>query len=222
MAYWKNKTSKRGNFLPAVVVLAAMLAGCADQTADKLIKCQNENFDLKERNEKLHKELVDAQQTIHQQNSQIENLEKLGPARIEQLTRVEKVDLDRQTGGYDDNNDRYDDGVAIFLRPIDAKGHTIKAAGALRVKLFELDGDEPKIRGQCQLTADELSQKWTGRFWTNHYSVRCPFTTMPTSSNITVQMEFTELLTGKPFIAQKLIEIKLPPTTLPTGVETIP
>jgi hypothetical protein len=216
MAYWK--TMCRWSVFFQAMIIAAMLTSCAqNQTADKLIKCQNENIELKDRNEKLHKELVAAQQTIHQQDQQIKNLEKLGPARIEQLTRVDRIDLDRQTGGYDDNSDRYDDGVAVFLRPLDAKGHTIKAAGSLRVKLFQLDGDEPKILGQCQYTSDELGKKWVGRFWTNHYSVRCPFKTQPTSANITAQVEFTELLTGKPFVSQKLIEIKLLPTTKSTG-----
>ena len=215
MAYWKNKTYRCSDLLK-LIVLAAMLTGCAqNQTADKLIKCQNENIDLKERNEKLHKELVDAQQAIQRQNQQIKNLEKLGPARVEQLTRVDRIDLDRQTGGYDDNSDRYDDGVAIYLRPIDAKGHTIKAAGSLRVNLFQLDGDEPKILGQCDFTSDELTQNGAGRFWTNPYSVRCPFKTKPTSSNITAQVEFTELLPGNPFVSQKLIEIKLPPNPPP-------
>jgi hypothetical protein len=210
MAYWK--TMCRWSVFFQTMILVVMFVGCAqNQAADKLIKCQNENIALKERNEKLHKELISAQQTIRQQDQQIKNLEKLGPARIEELTRVDHIDLDRQTGGYDENHDGYDDGVAVFLRPLDAKGHTIKAAGSLRVKLFQLDGDEPKILGQCKFNAKEMDSKWVGRFWTNHYSVRCPFKTRPTSTHITAQVEFTELLTGKPFVAQKLIDIKLSP-----------
>jgi hypothetical protein len=209
MAYWKK--IHRWIVFPQLMVLAALLAGCADQTPDKLIKCQNENIELKDRNEKLHKDLVAAEQTIRQQDQQIKNLEKLGPARIDQLTHVDHIDLDRQTLGYDENHDGYDDGIAIYLRPIDSAGHTVKVAGSLRVKLFQLDGDEPKLIGQCDFPADALSKDWAGRLWTNHYAVRCPFKTQPTTANITAQVEFTELLTGKPFLAQKLIEIKLPP-----------
>lgn len=210
MAYWKTTCWR--NFFFQAMILAAMIPGCAQNgAADKLIKCQNENIELKDRNEKLHKELVEAQQTIRQKDQQIQNLEKLGPARIEELTRVDRIDLDRQTGGYDDNRDRYDDGVAVFFRPLDAKGHTVKAAGSLRVKLFQLDGEEPKILGQCTFTSKELGSRWVGRFWTNHYSVRCPFKTRPTSAKVTAQVEFTEMLTGKPFVAQKLIDVKLPP-----------
>ncbi len=185
-------------------------SGCADQTADKLIRCQNETIQLKTENDRLNKKLADARQMIDQQQQQIKNLEKLGPARIKDLTHVDHIELDRLTGGYEENGCGYDSGVRVYIRPIDDSGHTIKAAGTVQIRLFELD-HEPKLLGQCRLNAEALKKTWIGRLWTNHYTIKCPFEKKPTSSNITVYVEYVELLTGKPFVTQQLIQVKIPP-----------
>jgi hypothetical protein len=198
-------------------VVGLMMGGCAaDRTADTLMACQNENIALSDQNARLTKELTQAKQTEQKQTEQIENLARLGPGRLENLTRAEKIELDRQTGGYDENGDKFDDGIAVYLSPRDAGNHIIKAAGELRIRLYELHR-EPKLIGECFLDAKTLNSKWVARFLANHYSVRCPFTKKPTDRNITVQVEFVELLTGKPFVAQKLVEIKLPTAATSTS-----
>jgi hypothetical protein len=206
-------TSKYQNIL--IFGLAVMmLCGCEANRIDRLMASQNENIALREENARLTRQLEQTKASMEQQSEQIANLNRLGPARFAELTKVTDVELGRLTGGYNtDSRDAADDGVDVYLTPKDDKGHIIKADGELQIKIFELD-DQPKLIGECSLSAKELASKWASRFLANHYYVRCPFKVMPTNKNLTVQVKFIELLTGKPFVVQKMVTVKLPqPTT---------
>jgi hypothetical protein len=199
----------------AAVGLAACLAvGCAEtREPNRLVECQNENLRLRKENDNLTRGLVQANRTIESQQRQIATLQKMGPERLKELTHVASVQLGRLTSGYSSKHTPYEDGVAVYIEPYDSEGHLVKVAGSLRVRLFELQVEPPRLIGELTLLAKELEKHWIGRFWTNHYSVHVPFQKTPASRHITVQAEFTELLTGKTFVAEKLVEINLPTTT---------
>jgi hypothetical protein len=195
-----------------VVVLPAgtLLCGCTADRIDRLMASQNENIALREENTRLTKELEQAKVTIQNQSEQIANLNRLGPARFDELTKVGSVEFGRMTGGYNtDSRDGTDDGIDVYITPKDNKGHIIKVAGELQVQLFELT-IPPRLIGECSFTAKELDSKWASRFLANHYYVRCPFKVTPTDKNITVQVKFIELLTGKSFVIQKMVSVELP------------
>ncbi|MFA5864960.1 MAG: hypothetical protein WC975_09775 [Phycisphaerae bacterium] len=206
------------DILTLVVVSLAygVVSGCATsgQGAKRLVEYQNQILQLKSENQKLTQQIVVDNQTIATQNQQIANLQRLGPERFAKLTRVASIQLDRVTGGYHEGAHAYDDGVVIYLQPFDGSGQAIKAAGSVRVRLFELTG-EPRLVGEVNIRPDELEKMWISRFWTNHYAIRCPFSKRPNSAHITVHVDFMELLTGKPFAAEKLVDVKIPPTTVP-------
>jgi len=191
------------------VLTVGIIAGCANQS-DKIIACENQVTKLKQENEKLTRQLVDCQQQIISQKNQIENLQHISPDRLKDMIKLERITLDRLTGGYDDNHDGYADGIVVYLQPIDTDGHIVKTPGSVKVQLFLL-GDKPVLIGQRELSPNELRKKWTGRLWTNHYTIRCPFKITPKSPEVTVRTEFVELLTGKPFVAQKRVKIKVHP-----------
>jgi hypothetical protein len=192
-----------------------LMAGCAqDRRPTPLAQCHKTLEQTQEDNSRLTRQLATANQTIQNQSRQIEALEGFGPGRMDELIHVQSLQLDRLTGGYDDNHDSYEDGIVVYLQPLDQHGHIIEAAGSARVRLFELQKD-PKLIGEISLTVSELAKNWAGRLWTQHYTLRCPFAKKPTIPNITLQVEFTELLTGKTFVTEKLVTIKLPPATLP-------
>ncbi len=204
-------------FLPAVIVCLSMvfMSGCAqDRGPSPLAQCKTQLDQAREDNSRLIKQLAQANQTIQNQSKQIDALQHFGTQRMADLIHVQSLQLDRLTGGYDDNHDGYDDGVVVYLQPLDQHGHIIEAAGATRVRVFELQ-KEPKLIGEADLTVPELAKNWAGRLWTQHYTLRCPFAKKPESQNITLLVEFTELLTGKTFVTEKLVTIKLPPATLP-------
>ncbi len=203
-------------YVALIGVAAGFPAGCSQAPpSNRLVDCQNENLKLRKDNDNLTRELVRANQEIESQKRQIATLQKMSPEKLKQLTHVGTVQLGRLTAGYSAKHTPYPDGIAVYIEPYDTDGHIIKAAGSVRIRLFELQAEPPRLIGELTLGPKEVEKAWIGRFWTNHYSFRVPFQKTPTSRHITVQTEFTELLTGKTFVAERLVDIDLSPTTVP-------
>jgi len=192
--------------------LAVLLAGCAAGPADRLRQCRSDLDNLRQENRQLQKQIIERNKTIAEQLQRIETLQALGSKRLEQLVTVDHIQLQRLTGGYSSTGGVAHDGIVIYLQPIDADGHVIKAAGTARVELFDLaNPDGRQMIGRWDFTAKQLRQLWAGRLWTHHYTLRCKFPTRPAHDQITVRVQFTELLTGKTFTAQKLCKVNMPP-----------
>jgi hypothetical protein len=198
-----------------VCLSMVFLSGCAqDRGPSPLSQCRTQLDQAREDNVRLTKQLAQANQTIQSQSKQIDTLQHFGTQRMAELIHVQSLQLDRLTGGYDDNHDGYEDGIVVYLQPLDQHRHIIEAAGLARVRLFELQ-KEPKLIGEAVFTVPEFEKTWAGRLWTQHYTLRCPFARKPAIPNVTLQVEFTELLTGKTFVTEKMVTVKLPPATLP-------
>lgn len=133
----------------------------------------------------------------------------------EQLVRVGKIELERLSGGYDDNSDGVPDGIVLYLRTLDTEGETMKAAGSARVRLYDLSLPEgQQLLLNVSYTPQQLKELWFGRFMTAHYTFKCPFDEKfkrPTSGNVTAVVNFTELLTGRGFDTQQVLSISKSP-----------
>jgi len=198
-------------YVPSTLLLIAtmvILTGCAGQPPkpNPLVECQNQVLKLKDENSDLKKQLSEAQLTIENQTNQIARLQGLTTQQFSEMTRLKEVRIDRLTS-------QYDGGINVYLQPIDRDGNIVKAAGSVRIKLCELQGDEPRLVGQITVKPEELKKEWIGRFWTNHYTIRVPFQKRPETQNVTVHVEFMELLTGKVFVSEKMVEVRIKPTT---------
>jgi hypothetical protein len=190
--------------------LIALASGCAEPCADKLIRCQNENLKLKEEFSAISKHYAASTVTINEQNKQIANFYRFRNARYVNLAKMKEIQIDRLTAAADTNNDGCDDTVNVYFRPVDVRDHVIKAPGEVIIRLFDLSEKPAKV-GEIRLTAEMLETHWIGRLITNHYSLQCPITKNPGGSNITLRIEFTELLTGRIFTAEKMLTAKSPP-----------
>lgn len=195
--------------VPFLLLLVGLICSCAPGPDARLQQCRRDQDKLRQENRKLELEIIEFQQTVADQSRQIESLQSLGPGRLDKLVTVDRVRLQRLTGGFSSSDKAGHDGIVIYLQPIDAHGHVIKAAGTARAELLDLANLPDKhLLGQWQFNADQLGKLWAGRLWTNHYTIRCMFPNPPDHNEITVRVEFTELLTGKTFTAQKLCAIK--------------
>ncbi len=202
------------NFFSLSVIASAMLilslsSGCANR-ADKLIACENRITKLEQQNEQLTRELAKCHQQLQSQKRQIRSLQGFSADKLKYMIKLERIRFARLTGGYDSNHDGYDDGVVVYLQPVDTDGHIVKVAGSVSVRLFSLC-DKPEVIGQVTVPPSELQKHWSGTLWTNHYTIKCPFKTLPPTNEVTVRVEFIEFLTGKTFIAQKRVTVKIPP-----------
>jgi hypothetical protein len=125
------------------------------------------------------------------------------PVRLEIVSRSRGTDFDGLPG---------DDGVIVYLRPLDADGDAVKVPG--RVKIQVLDNsilNAPRLLGVYEFKdAQELREAWHGRFATQHYTFKCPLppgTALPPNRYVTVTAEFVDFLTGTVLTAVKEIPV---------------
>ena len=208
--------------LTLLPLLGIWLGGCQpmvakdkfDQINQQWLDCQRENRDLTRRTQEL-------EETIGRQNQQITELQNLGPKRLDKLFYVTSLELGRRSGGVDTDRKDGDDGVMVYLQPVDRDGHIIKAAGEATIQLYDLANkpDENMI-GEYHWSVDELGPKWAGGFLgSSQFSLACPWRHGPPAHDqITIRATFIDYLTGKTFTAQKVVMVHLPGSTELTGV----
>ncbi len=163
----------------------------------------------------LNQRLVSREEQIREQAQRIQELQNLsGERTLDRLVHVQRVEIDRLSGGYDDDRDGVDDGVVVYLRLLDAEqgGDAIKAAGSVGVRLLDLaQAPESQLVGQVHLSSEQLRPMWYGRFLTSHYTIKVPWADdkiRPTQKTVTVLVHYTDLLTGKTFQAQGTVEVR--------------
>ena len=191
--------------------ILALAAGCSvsQQSAAQidLQRCRRENRKLKAQIEQM-------QSTITEQRRQIKTLTRLGDKRLENLFHIVGIKFGRFTGGVDLDGKAGDDGIRVYLRPIDRDGDVIKAAGEVKIQLFDLAASAGKrLLIAYAYDVKEAAKHWRAGGLTYHYRFDCRWKKPPAHDEITVRVEFTDYLTGKTFTAQKLCKVHLPPSS---------
>ena len=158
---------------------------------------------LKEKNLAQSRLVQQRDEQIRNLSQQIRRLTELPQSRrLDVLPRVQRIELASLSGGYDDNDDGIDEGVVLYLRPIDQDEDTIKAAGTLRVVLTDPTSDGDRIVvGEADLGLEVLRKAWYGRL-SSHFTVRIPWSggaERPPSRTVLAHVQFSEYLTGRPF-----------------------
>lgn len=119
------------------------------------------------------------------------------------------------SGGFDDDRRPGDDGLQLFVQPLDADNHVIKAAGSLKVTILDpLNPPNRNVVAEYHYDVPTTRKMWYGRMWTSHFSIRCPWPNgqIPVHDELTGHVAFTDLLTGATLTVQQAFKIKLPAT----------
>ena len=194
--------------VPAIMVLSA---GC-EQNEASLTQCHQSVEQLTAECDTLRWQAASDQQTLSRQKEQIETLRGFGQDRLLRLYFAERLEIADLSGGYDTDGRTGDEGVVVYLRPRDADGDIVKAAGAVVIKLFDLAEPEGgRLLGSSRFSPEEIRERWHSRFLTQHFTLKCPFESLPAHEAVTVRVEFSDLLTGKTLIAEKLCQVRLSP-----------
>lgn len=195
----------------ACVCLATLLGGCTgmvsqqayDDVAARLEACRDENRKLTESRDTL--------QTLSQaQQKQIDSLLALGDKRLQSLYYVDRIALGAYTGGVDLDGQAGDEGVKVYLQPIDQHGSVLKAPANVTVQVYDLARGADYLVLQCRWSVEETARQWHSGFMAYHYSFECPWQgAAPGNDELTIRVEFVEYLTGKRFTAQKVVKVNL-------------
>lgn len=226
----------RPAFLLSGLCLTAAISACGGPSAglkadaDRIGEIQR----LRDENQRLKTELAQKNDRLAEQAGAIATLRGLeGDRSLDRVVHVAGIQIDRLSGGYDDNRDGIDDGVVVYLLLQDQFGGGIRATGSAGVTLLNLtQADKPSVIADKKFTVDELEKLWYGTFLASHYTIKLPWesagsgatvgsTTQssqgeasaeanshrPPAREITVVVTFTDLLTGRAHTAQQVVTV---------------
>lgn len=213
---WVGHDSRRRNVAAYAATLAAILsmAGCNTVPGEKYLQVHRELLAAKEHVGKLENQLADEQKTVRNLQNQVATARNISPETLKDLVAPVRIELASRSGGYGTDGKAGDQGIVLYIQPIDQDGDVIKAAGSIRVTLLDLSvPTSPKVVSPYDFDVPTTRKKWYGRLMTYHYTIRCPWPpgSLPQADKITAVVEFTDLLTGRVLTAQKPFDIKRPP-----------
>jgi hypothetical protein len=205
----------RTRCIPVSIALLALTAGQACDTAagPRYQDVQRQLQLSQEKIEQLEKQTLKQSSQIKHLQDEAARLRGLDRQDFDQLIVPVKIQLEGQSGGYDTDGQPGDDGLVLYIQPIDADGHVIKAAGALRVRLLDLAAPADRMElAPYHFDVPTTRGLWYGRMWTHHWTVRCPWppNRLPEHDEITARIEFTDLLTGRILTTQEAYKVVLP------------
>jgi hypothetical protein len=193
-----------------VGIVAVAPGGCVptERADPRLTRIQ----DLEDELQSVSRSLSACQDQSAIQSETIQNLRGLeGPRRLERLIHVGRIEIERLSGGYDEDGDGADDGVVVYLRLFDVDSDTIKSAGDVHVRIFDPAAeDDARLVAETRVDPDQLRECWYGRLMSAHYTIRAPWKrgSAPSHRTLTAWVRFGELLTGQAFEAQREVEIQ--------------
>jgi hypothetical protein len=208
-------TITRAALLGGALLLSS---GCGNPSAANT-ELRKQNQSLSEEVKRLKTEQAGAQQVIQGLRDTKGTLPTLPTTRLSRLFTTQGIQFGRLTGGADiDPNKPGDEGLSVYVFPVDQMGQKLKAAGTFDIEAFDLaDSAKPSI-GKWHLNLDQAKAGWYSTLLEYTYGFTLPWQTVPKHRDITLNVTFFDELTQTPFTAQKLVQITLPtsqPTTKP-------
>jgi hypothetical protein len=199
--------------LAILLTSAAMLAaGCGSPNSANIV-VRKQNQDLQDKIDSLTRSHEADQAELKGLKDRIGTLPTLPEDRIAKLFTTHGLSLGKLTGGADLDRDKPgDEGFKVYVTPTDAEGDTLKAAGSFVIEAFDLASKLPE-RGKWTFDTDQTRKCWNGSFLSHQYVLTCPWQSPIQHEELTVKVTFRDELTGREFHTQKVIKIKLPPSS---------
>ncbi|WP_428939227.1 hypothetical protein [Fontivita pretiosa] len=199
-------------------VLLLCSSGC-------LAKPNQANIALRKQIQALEAQVAELQRrheadvaTIRSLEAQRGTLPTLPADRLQQLFTTSGIKLGRLTGGADlDPSSPGDEGIKVYVVPIDQTGDELKAAGAFDVQLFDLNKPHDNLVGQWHFSVEQAREHWYGSALQYGYVLPCRWQgRVPEHGELTLKVSFHDALTQRQFSIQKVITVNPPPGTQPT------
>lgn len=190
-----------------LIALAVMLAGCSSssQRPWKTLKdCAQKNTELSMQIQALESENT-------QLTEQVNTLSTLdAAARLEALDTLDKIRIGKRTGFYDKDNDDTNETLVVYLEPLDKAQDFIKAIGAVKIQLWDLDAAANEAKpAEWTLEPAELHPTWGGTIFAGYYRIKLPLENFSDQKkDYTVKATFTDYLSGKVLTDQKVITVQ--------------
>jgi hypothetical protein len=197
----------------AVAMSAALVCGVSGcSSPGDWARMVRVNDELKRKVDELEREASRCRDELRTSEGSAARLAEFGEDRPVDLFAPVKLEIDKLTRAEDYDGKPGDDGVTVYLQPLDADGNVVKVPGRIRIQLLDnADLSNPRVVHVCEFAdPEELRQAWHGRFLTNHYTLKCffpPAAALPGSGELLVTATFVDFLTGRELKADKVVRI---------------
>jgi len=191
--------------------LISMSASCLGPTPLE-IELQRELHQTRLALAEKEKAIAERDAKIAALERQVEKTRPFQGVSIDKIVTVDRIQIVSRSGGEDFDGKPGDDGVVVYVRPVDSNGDVIKASGSFTVQLVDLaTPGEPRSLGEYTFDdPDQLAKAWYGGFLTNHYTLRCKFRegAAPSTRELLARVTFVDFLTGHVHSASQSLTIK--------------
>lgn len=201
--------ARRAVLVGACVLPVIAIAGCRSPSKAN-IELRRQNADLRQQVDQLEQRSADQRLTIQTLESQRSTVPVLPGERLEQLFVVNDIRLGRLSGGGDTDLDTPGDEILrVVAAPVDAEGHTLKAAGRFVIEIFEI-GDEPRRIGKWDLEDSETRHRWIDSGLVYGYLFELPWQQPPTAERLILRVQFEDALTQRIVRTERIVEVNPP------------
>ena len=193
--------------LAAVSAVLLVVSGCDNGARPSL---RNDFEELSRERTELKRRVEQLEGENKELTGRVTQLAVMSPeAKLEALPDLVRIELGRRTGVLDSDKDGRKDKLVVYVRPYDKTADTIKAAGSIRVQLWDLNADTDGAQlGQWEIGGAQLKQYWAGTFLTNYYRLTFDVGELLVGheGELTLNVSFTDYITGKVLTAQKVLK----------------
>ncbi len=196
----------------AITLLAALFAlGCNNS---QVIEYERKIAELERTVDAKNTRLVEQKSSIDELNRQLDAARGVPDDWAEKIILPERLVIAALSGGANYDDKPGDDGVTVYLRPVDRDGDALKVAGDIRIELYDLANPPGRnLIGRYKVSADEARGLWYGAMMTSHYTVKCPWKNGPPAHpEITIRATFIDFLMKRVMTAQSVCTVELPPS----------
>ncbi len=212
MAGPRMTTARKRLTLGVRVAALTLITSSACVTPGERARLVKDREALQRKSEQLEWTIAQRDGTIATLSKQVRDLQGFGPDRPADLFAPVRIDIVSRSGGSDYDGKPGDDGVTVYLRPIDSTGDGVKAPGQITIQLLDNTNlDSPRLLGVYRFDdSQRLRMTWYGKFGTQHYTLKCPFAhgVLP-PRHVNVSVEFIDYLTGRTLRASKEVTVSL-------------
>ena len=206
----RGAVQSRGWRLCPITLAALLVGGCYTSGQTDL---QRQIARLEETVKHRDSQLVAQKATIDELNQQLAVARSISEDDLKRVFYPEKLVIDKLSGGADYDGQPGDDGVTVYVKPVDRDGDVIKVAGDVTIQLYDLAaGPDEHLVGQYTIPVDKIGKLWHGRLLTGHYTIKCPWPKQPPRHpEVTIRVTFVDYLTKRVVSAQSTCTVDLPP-----------
>jgi len=198
-----------------VVVFIVALGGCnAGRVSQENSRLRRENLELTETVDARNKQISRLQGQVEAMTAKVNAprpaLANVKPSDLPVATRIT---FGRYSGAYDEDGDRKDDTVRIYVVTEDQKGRFIPVAGKAVLQVVSIEPDA----GASELVKKvydpkALDEAYTTGLTGTHYTLEAKLPdSLPPSGQVTVKVSLTDAATGAALTAQMVVKVRAGP-----------